>query len=137
MAAPIIANSNGASAPDHSRKGSVTMAASAHGQMANGNHTPSASRPNINFGSMDQAAPALNSTPSQQQTSSLPPPASDPRVRSPAASPSPIPQPATSGGRPPSIHAGNGLSFGSMGTSEGEVSVLGTNPTLQNCWTNN
>lgn len=121
MAAPVIASSNGASTSDHARKGSVTVAPGAYGQMANGNHVPSASRPNISFGSMN-TDDSLASTPSQQQNS-LPPPVSDPRVRSPAASPSPIPQPATSGGRPQSIHAGNGINFGSVGGPE-DVSAL-------------
>ena len=49
----------------------------------------------------------------------------NPRVTSPATSPSPIPQPPASGGRPPSglPAQGNGLSFGSMGGEDPSVSL--------------
>ena len=112
----------------HGRKPSVVISASgASGQMPNGGPVGSNSRPNINFGSMmnnqGSAAPQNNAS-SQAQGSGLNTPRQDPRVISPAASPSPIPQPAASGGKPPvGLHGqGNGLSFGSMGQENGDVS---------------
>ena len=141
MAAPAIVNSsaaNGGPGPtEHSRKPSVTISASGStGQMPNGApQTPSGARPNIKFGSMNEnGSPAIaNSTPYQAQpqsqsqpqqsaqSSSLPAPASDPRITSPTHSPTPIPPPTASGGRPPSGLASqnNGLNFGSLGAGPG------------------
>ncbi|KAI9726195.1 MAG: hypothetical protein M1828_001868 [Chrysothrix sp. TS-e1954] len=141
MAAPPVAingpSSNGNANPsDHSRKPSVTIsAAGASGNIPNGGPATPSTRHNINFGQMPVGggSPAIaNSQPYQQQTSSLPTPARDPRITSPAASPSPIPQPAASGGRPPQgLPQGNGLSFGSMpGGQEGDMSrqIPGASP---------
>lgn len=132
MAAPAIANSgtsaNGASAPaGHSRKPSRTISASgSSGQIPNGGPTtPSSSRPNLMFGNIPAGghAPAIaNSTPSQS-TSSMPVPRHDPRVTSPTASPSPIPQPAASGGRPNLSGQSNPVSFGSLPVLEMDGSV--------------
>ncbi|KAL9058345.1 MAG: hypothetical protein Q9162_001800 [Coniocarpon cinnabarinum] len=145
MAAPAIVNSSaaangGSGVSEHVRKPSVTIsAAGASGQMPNGApQTPSGARPNLTFGSMTASgSPAIaDSTPysapqqqsshqqapqqsqGSQQNSNLPAPPHDPRITSPAASPTPIPQPATSGGRPPSIasqpNGVNGVNFGSL-----------------------
>ncbi|KAL1650397.1 hypothetical protein SLS58_001214 [Diplodia intermedia] len=103
-------------APAHGRKpSSMTIsAAGTSGPMANGSNT----RPNISFGSMNAGgSPAIaNSVPQAPQNSTP-----NPRITSPATSPSPIPQPPASGGRPPASlqGQGNGLSFGSMGGENG------------------
>lgn len=132
LGAPTIVNGNTAVAHntnlgDHSRKASVTIsAAGASGYLPNGG--PMAGKPtggnSIQFGS-------LNSKGSPTLTSSTPQPAQssntltvqaplNPRITSPQTSPSPIPQPPASGGRPPSGFQGqgNGLNFGSLGSEE-------------------
>ncbi len=132
-AAPAITNGNEAlTSSDHSRKPSVTIsAAGATGHMPNGG--PVMGKPNggnpIQFGSMNAGgSPAVtHSVPqsAQNMSSSLAVAApTNPRITSPQNSPSPIPQPASSGGRPPSsLHGqGNGLSFGGFGGDEGNVS---------------
>ncbi|QIW95143.1 hypothetical protein AMS68_000661 [Peltaster fructicola] len=94
---------------DHSRKPSVVISASgASGHIPNGGPVGQSARPPISFG--------MNPNQVQDQSSSLPAPSDNPRVISPAHSPSPIPHPATSGGRPPSSlqSPGNGPAFGSI-----------------------
>ncbi|GAB7350634.1 hypothetical protein MBLNU459_g1197t1 [Dothideomycetes sp. NU459] len=114
---------------DHGRKPSVIISASGTtGQIPNGGPVGQSSRPNISFGSMNgpQGSPAIaSSVPHQVATPSLTP--GNPRITSPAHSPSPIPQPAASGGKPPSTLPGqsNGLSFGSMGAENGDGSNRG------------
>ncbi|KAI9872039.1 MAG: hypothetical protein M1830_002128, partial [Pleopsidium flavum] len=120
---------NPSSLADHSRKPSVTIsAAGASGYMPNGG--PVAGKPTggngIQFGSMNVGASlaVANSVPNltQAMSSSLAVAApTNPRITSPQTSPSPIPQPAASGGRPPSSlqGQGNGLSFGSLGGEDG------------------
>ncbi|KAI9669648.1 MAG: hypothetical protein M1831_007344 [Alyxoria varia] len=128
MASPAIAYSSnpaasGASATsDHSRKPSRTISSSgASGQIPNGGPAPNNPRPNISFGSINAngGSPAIASSTNYQQPSSL---SSNPRVNSPAQSPTPIPQPAASGGLPPTGRQpsqSNGLSFGNIsGPSE-------------------
>lgn len=132
--APAIVNGNETSTnSDHSRKPSVTIsAAGATGYMPNGG--PVVGKPNggngIQFGLINASgSPAVtHSVPQSAQnvSSSLAVAApTNPRITSPQTSPSPIPQPAASGGRPPSsLHGqGNGLSFGSLG-DEGNVSYF-------------
>ncbi|KAL9094710.1 MAG: hypothetical protein Q9165_002980 [Trypethelium subeluteriae] len=108
---------------DHSRKTSVTISASGtSGQLSNGGPVGPATRSNINnlnFGGLPaQSSPALAHTqPFHQQNSHLSTPLPpNPRIQSPANSPSPIPQPAASGGRPPSGLQGQGNipNFGSF-----------------------
>ncbi|KAI9765477.1 MAG: hypothetical protein M1835_007370 [Candelina submexicana] len=120
-AVPTIVNStnvvNGSSASnDHNRNPSVTISAAApSGYMPNGNTAagPPSGPSSIQFGSVSQSS----------QQSSLPVASPNPRISSPATSPSPIPQPAASGGRPPSglQGQGNALNFGSIGVESGEV----------------
>ena len=133
LGGPTIVNGNNAVSPtshqpEHSRKSSVTISATgASGQMPNGG-PPAGKQPISNgllvqFGSAPSmnpgASPGLsNSTPqigSNSSSLAVSTP-SNPRVTSPGRSPSPIPQPGASGGRPPSsLHAqGNGLSFGNF-----------------------
>lgn len=131
LGGPTIVNGNNAVSPvsqqpEHSRKSSVTISATgASGQMPNGG--PVAGKPGIGngiqvqFGSMtagtspslNNSAPLMGPNSGSLAVASSP----NPRVSSPAQSPSPIPQPAASGGRPPSslYPQGNGPSFGSIG----------------------
>lgn len=125
MANPMIVNSNMPNGEHKSRPSVTISAAGASGHLPNG--PSSATRPNISFGSINaSASPSMqHSVPFQNQTGNLSTPMQNPRILSPAASPSPIPQPAASGGRPPSGYQpahGNGPVFGSMGGPGGEVS---------------
>ena len=109
---------------EHGKKPSVVINASgASGYTPNGGPVSANGRPPISFGSMNSQGSPLPpaSVPNQSQNlNNLPAPRTDPRVISPAHSPSPIPQPPASGGRPPSgLNQGNGgMTFGSMGDSE-------------------
>ncbi|KAL8720629.1 MAG: hypothetical protein Q9225_002529 [Loekoesia sp. 1 TL-2023] len=117
---PTISSSGPA---DHSRKASITITpAGASGYLPNGGQVGGkpAGGKDIQFGTFNKdGSPALsNAVPQPVQSTNalavnLP---QNPRVTSPAASPSPIPQPPASGGRPPSSFQGqtNGMSFGSM-----------------------
>lgn len=112
--------SNGTPATmDHSRKPSVVINASgASGSYPNGGPVgQNGNRPAINFGSMHAQGGEHGSASFPAQNASLQQPRQDPRATTPAHSPSPIPQPAASGGRPPSNlpnqHNG-GLAFGSL-----------------------
>jgi translation initiation factor 4G len=63
---------------------------------------------------------------SNQAQSGLGAPSTNPRVTSPQTSPSPIPQPASSGGRPPPSTyqaQGNVPNFGSFGENAGDNNV--------------
>lgn len=132
LGTPTIVNGNNAIAHntnlgDHTRKTSVTIsAAGASGYLPNGG--PMAGKPtggnSIQFGSMNAAGlPAIASSTTQpvqsSNTLSVQTPL-NPRIISPQTSPSPIPQPPASGGRPPSglQGQGNGLNFGSLGSEE-------------------
>lgn len=132
LGAPTIVNGNTAVAHntnlgDHSRKTSVTIsAAGPSGYLSNGG--PMAGKPtggtSIQFGSLNSnGSPTLtSSTPQPVQSSNTlaVQPLSNPRITSPQTSPSPIPQPPASGGRPPSGFQGqgNGPNFGSLGSEE-------------------
>jgi len=120
---------NGISRTDsHGRKPSVVISASgATGHMPNGGPVgQNASRPHISFGSMmdSQASPAQsNAQPFYSQHAALATPQHNPRIISPAHSPTPIPQPPASGGKPPAglQQHGNPVNFGSMGTENADV----------------
>ncbi len=137
LGAPTIVNGNSAishnpSLGDHSRKTSVTIsAAGASGFLPNGG--PMAGKPtggnSIQFGQVPAAgSPAsASSTPQPAQsgnTLAVQTP-SNPRITSPQTSPSPIPQPPASGGRPPSGFQGQGTrpNFGSLESEEVSVVV--------------
>jgi translation initiation factor 4G len=102
-------------AADHARKPSVTI--SANGPLSYGaNGGPVGSKSSIQFGFRDSPV-VSHSTPQLGASSPIPIPGSgNPRVASPAHSPSPIPQPAASGGRPPAgLQSGDAKpSFGSF-----------------------
>lgn len=74
---------------------------------------------NIQFGSIADSPKVSHSIPeSAQATASAPIPIANPRVVDPSHSPTPIPAPSASGGRPPSGlvgTGGNGVAFGSFG----------------------
>lgn len=114
-------NLNGTSS-NHARKSSVTISANAPpSQIANGG-SAAGSRASIQFGFNDSPAFA-HSTPQPGTAAPIPiPGGNNPRVPSPAHSPSPIPQPSASGGRPPSgAPPPNQMTFGSF-PGEGDVS---------------
>lgn len=119
---------NGTSAnADHSRKPSVVINASgASGSIPNGGPVgQQTGRPPIHFGAINASPLPQHSAPYHSQTASLATPASNPRVISPAHSPSPIPQPQASGGRPPAglQNQTNGMTFGQLGGEGDQVSV--------------
>ncbi|KAL9130354.1 MAG: hypothetical protein Q9217_001456 [Psora testacea] len=138
VGSPTIVNGNTPTSStsglgDHSRKPSVTIsAAGAPGHMPNG--AAVAGKPaggnGIQFGAMKADGSPAAANASKQPPQSLESLAvnapSNPRATSPQTSPSPIPQPPASGGKPPStLHGhGNSLSFGNFGGAEGNVSVL-------------
>ncbi|KAL8965796.1 MAG: hypothetical protein Q9183_003681, partial [Haloplaca sp. 2 TL-2023] len=108
---------------DHARKPSVTItSAGTSGYLPNGGQagTKPANGKDIQFGTFNpDGSPALaNAVPQLSQPSdslgvnNL----QNPRVTTPGASPSPIPQPPASGGKPPpsSQNQTNGVSFGSL-----------------------
>lgn len=125
MATPTAVNTatpNGTPAlGEHGRKPSVTIsAAGSSGYVPNGAPiAPASQRAQISFGQFNNAtdgaaAPVDSSShPAQASLSAAP---GNPRITTPAKSPSPIPQPAASGGRPPSgFQSQNGPPhFGSM-----------------------
>lgn len=112
---------------DHSRKQSVTISsAGTTGFIPNGGAAGNANRNSIQFGSVDQNSPAMGSPAvpvSQPQGNLGVAPPTNPRITSPSTSPSPIPQPASSGGRPPSTYQnqGNAPNFGSFGDASGDA----------------
>ncbi|KAJ6103842.1 hypothetical protein N7486_004064 [Penicillium sp. IBT 16267x] len=122
-----------ASQGDHSRKASVTItSAGTSGYMPNGGP---ASRPNsLQFGFANQQSSPNMGNPAvlafNQSQSGLGAPSTNPRVTSPQTSPSPIPQPASSGGRPPSTYQaqGNVPNFGSFGETGDNNAPLGPGP---------
>ncbi|EAU34833.1 conserved hypothetical protein [Aspergillus terreus NIH2624] len=119
---PGVTIVNGAPAQgDHSRKPSVTItSAGTSGNFPNGGAN---SRPNsLQFGfANQQTSPNLGNPAvlaNQPQSGLAVSPNMNPRVTSPQTSPSPIPQPASSGGRPPPSSyqsQGNVPNFGSFG----------------------
>ncbi|KAI1769077.1 hypothetical protein GGR53DRAFT_517503 [Hypoxylon sp. FL1150] len=113
-AVPTVAhgtsNVNGHS--DHNRKSSVTISANGpNNYPANGG--PAGGKTNIKFGFND--SPAVSHSSPQIGSAPIPIPDSNPRVTEPRNSPSPIPQPSASGGRPPSGTAQQTMTFGSFG----------------------
>lgn len=120
VSTPAVAHSNG----DHSRKGSVTIAQG----FPNGGPVGGPSS-KIQFGSLPDSPAITNSTPQIAHSTSsapIPIPNQNPRVVSPAQSPSPIPQvPQVSGGARPlqsSSAQPSGMVFGSL-NSNGDTDV--------------
>lgn len=121
---------NSASAmSDHVRQPSVTISATGtSGYMPNGGSVAKPAGPNRpQFGTFNpDGSPAMaHATPQiSQPSNSLAVNNLNPRITSPSSSPSPIPQPPASGGRPPSTFQGqgNGLNFGSINGDDANVS---------------
>lgn len=119
VSAPAIAHSSSANggATDHTRQSSVTINANGLSSMNGG---PVGGSKGIQFGAMGGGSPAASPLPAASTPMAIP----NSRVTDPSHSPSPIPAPMASGGRPPSISGqGNGLAFGSFG-GDGDVSLL-------------
>ncbi|KAG8530026.1 uncharacterized protein KY384_005508 [Bacidia gigantensis] len=115
---------------DHGRKSSVTInPAGAPGYMPNGASSTgkSSASNNIQFGAMDSSSTATKNASSQPMTSgdslTVHHSSTNPRTASPQKSPSPIPQPPASGGKPPSALHGqsSSVNFGNFGGSEGNL----------------
>lgn len=116
VSAPVIAYSSSITngSPNHNRKSSVTI-------VANGRHSINGgpvggSSGKIQFGSITDSPVSSHITPQiYQNTSPAPGSIVNPRVSDPSHSPTPIPQPSASGGRPQVVGPGNGVNFGSFG----------------------
>ena len=109
---PTIAN-GAASHGDHSRKSSVTIsAAGTSGYIPNGGPVPNSRAPsNLTFGSLAGSPAPAHAVP-HSTGQNLNPQAQNPRVASPAHSPSPIPAPISSGGKPDNLPTRPNLVFG-------------------------
>ena len=123
VGSPTIVNGNTPTSAtsgfgDHVRKPSVTI----NGAATQGKSPGS----NIQFGAMSagDSPAARNASPlPSQSSSSLAVAPANPRMSSPQTSPSPIPQPPASGGKPPSSLHGpsNSVNFGNFGGGEAQV----------------
>ena len=135
---PTIVNGNSV---DHIRKPSFTVSQSGAtnpatngGAVGGGQNKPNS----IQFGSMNAGgSPAQNNPPplASQSPSNLGVAPPNPRIVSPQNSPSPIPQPAASGGRPPSSLQGQGneLRFGQIGGDPNDANVCVLNDPVNPC----
>jgi translation initiation factor 4G len=125
-----IVNGNTMPAPnsqgDHNRKPSFTIsAAGASGHVPNG----STGGTRIQFGSQGSPAAGKQATLAQPQASLDVGQSMNPRSVSPQTSPSPIPQPVLSGGRPPSTLQGQaGPNFGGFDRDSTDMSVRELGP---------
>lgn len=122
ISAPAIAHSSSAingGSTDHTRKSSVTINANGSSNMNGGPVGGS----KIQFGAMGGASPAASPA---QPAAAAPMPIPNSRVTDPSHSPTPIPAPSASGGRPPSIVGGpsNSVNFGSFNGGDGDVSLF-------------
>ncbi|RYP03909.1 hypothetical protein DL764_004825 [Monosporascus ibericus] len=126
-AVPAVAHgtssANGHSDP-HNRTPSVTIT---NGPSTYSNSGAGASKNGIQFGFNE--SPAVPPSVPQPVTAAIPIPGagSNPRATSPANSPSPIPRPSASGGRPPSsTQQGGSMTFGSFTGAEGDHTHMRT-----------
>lgn len=100
-AVPVVHGSVNGGAADHARKPSVTISANGPPSYGANGGPVGSSKSAIQFGFRDSPV-VSHSTPQPGAASPIPIPGTGhARVASPAHSPSPIPQPAASGGRPP------------------------------------
>jgi len=125
VAAPVVhgsSNINGGMA-DHARKDSLNTNKGALSFAANGGPV-GGPRPQIPQFGFNESPAIAHSTPQQTTSAPIPIPGGQ-RVPSPAHSPSPIPQPSATGGRPPSTipQDGANMKFGSLG-GDGDVSLF-------------
>lgn len=106
---------------DNARQGSMTITPS----LATGGPV-GGQKVGIQFGSLPLNSPAASHSSLQPSQASAPiaiPGGNARDIISPANSPSPIPQPITSGGRPPTEPvSSNGIAFGSLPGGDGDVS---------------
>ncbi|KAF2653260.1 hypothetical protein K491DRAFT_521874 [Lophiostoma macrostomum CBS 122681] len=120
MAPSIVSSSNVNGTPahgDHSRKSSVTItAAGASGYIPNGGPVASRAPVNLTFGAVADSPAPSHATPHHGQGASLNPQQHNPRIHSPAHSPSPIPQ--YSGGKPNNIGGRPEINFGGSESAE-------------------
>ncbi|EKD17875.1 uncharacterized protein L3040_004414 [Drepanopeziza brunnea f. sp. 'multigermtubi'] len=111
ISAPAIAHSSSAvnGSSEHSRKSSVTIG-------ANGMNGGPVGGMKIQFGSVPEASPKVSHSAPEGSTTSAPIAIPNPRITDPSHSPSPIPAPSASGGKPPSGLQGNNppMAFGSF-----------------------
>lgn len=123
-APPIVSSgaiTNGSSPSGQDPKPVTISAQGVSGYLPNGTSNAQQVRPDLRFGSMNAASgsPAVqHSVPHNAQNSNLATPMAGSGS---GRSPSPIPQPIVSGGRPPSASQGQGgqLNFGSLGGPDG------------------
>ncbi|RKF80063.1 putative eukaryotic translation initiation factor 4 gamma [Golovinomyces cichoracearum] len=116
VSAPSIAYSSSVinGTQNHNRKSSITISANSRNSINGGPVSGSSGK--IQFGSITDSPITSQSTPQiYQQTASTPISIVNPRVSDPSHSPSPIPQPSASGGRPPVVGPSNCVNFGSFG----------------------
>ncbi|KAL4923074.1 putative eukaryotic translation initiation factor subunit eIF-4F [Aspergillus undulatus] len=111
----IVNGAPAAGQGDHAKKPSVTISA----EYTSTNRAPT-SRPNsLQFGFQPQQSSPNMGNPAtlanQPQAGLGVTPPANPRATSPQTSPAPIPQPASSGGRPPPSSFGAQVNFGSLG----------------------
>ncbi|PGH16720.1 hypothetical protein AJ79_01593 [Helicocarpus griseus UAMH5409] len=127
-------NTSASNPPVHDRKSSVTINPSF---IPNGGHAGASGRANsLQFGSMDSQGSPMNNPatlPNQPQSTLGVNASVNPRSNSPQTSPSPIPQPLASGGRPPSSlqGQGNNINFGSLGGEPGDMNRSSMRPVPQ------
>ncbi|KAL4965705.1 putative eukaryotic translation initiation factor subunit eIF-4F [Aspergillus stella-maris] len=123
----IVNGAPAAGQGDHAKKPSVTISA----EYTSANRTPSGRPNSLQFGFQPQQSspnmgnPAALATQPQSGLGVSAP--ANPRATSPQTSPSPIPQPASSGGRPPPSSFGAQVNFGSLGNA-GDNAPLGSGP---------
>ena len=133
-AIPSVGNVNGNNI-DHTRKPSMTVTQA--GATVNGGAVggPQNKATGIQFGSMNAPGSAMGAPAGPaNHTSNLSANSLNPRIDSPHNSPSPIPQPAPTGGRPPSTLQApgiSGLNFGQTGPEGGDTNVSAYNSSLE------
>jgi translation initiation factor 4G len=125
-AIPTVGNVNGNNI-DHTRKPSMTVTQA--GATVNGGAVggPQNKATGIQFGSVNAPGSAMEApTGPANHASNLSANSLNPRIDSPHNSPSPIPQPAPTGGRPPSTLQASGIS----GLNFGQTGPEGSDPNV-------
>ncbi|POS85896.1 hypothetical protein EPUL_003591 [Erysiphe pulchra] len=116
VSAPVIAYSSSITngTPNHNRKSSFTIVPNGRQSMNGGPVGGSSGK--IQFGSITDSPASSHAVPQvYQNTGPAPGSIVNPRISDPSHSPTPIPQPSASGGRPQVVGPGNGVNFGSFG----------------------
>ncbi|KAL4880683.1 hypothetical protein BJY04DRAFT_69896 [Aspergillus karnatakaensis] len=128
---PTIVNGAPASGPpqqgDHAKKPSVTITADYNPSRAQAGGRPNSLQFGFQSSSPNMGNPAVLANQPQSGLGVTPP--INPRATSPQTSPSPIPQPASSGGRPPPSSYQGQMNFGSFGNAgDNAQAPLGPGP---------